>query len=286
MIPALGALAALGSVAGTAVQAGVQAATAPKAGFNVPYDPNSPIAKVNPGSFEWGGKAGMADADTERARQAAAAAQGRQYGMDFRNDTRGLVGQLQGLMGPQNMPSAAQAQLQAAKDQTMAQQMAMAAGARGSGALAGAQQAAMMNAGQATQQAGAQSAQLRAQEAQAEMGNRLQAAGLLGQTLNQGRGLDLQQAGQNDAMTMFYEKMGFDTRAAQLMAQQQREKLNLDAWNSSAGDPMKWIMEGQANQAGYGNDIAAWLRAKYGGSPQNQTPTNQNTDPTSGMFGV
>jgi hypothetical protein len=164
--------------------------------------------------------------DQEIARQRFAAQQWAEGPQQFRTDQEGLIDQLK-LQAAGQGPSAAQAQLQSAKDQTMAQQMAMAAGARGSSALAGAQQAAQFNAAQASQQAGAQSAALRAQEQQQATQN---LAGVLGQARQQ----DMGDADRFAQMTQFYERMGLDTRTAQLQAAMAMEQMKLQAQQMDA----------------------------------------------------
>ena len=94
----------------------------------------------------------------------------------FRGKQLGLAGQLEAQAAGQG-PSLAQAQLQQATDQNIAQQMALAASARG-GNVGMAQRQAAQNAAAVQQQASQQSAMLRMQE---QMAAREQLSGLLGQ---------------------------------------------------------------------------------------------------------
>jgi hypothetical protein len=101
----------------------------------------------------------------------------------FRGKQLGLAGQLEAQAAGQG-PSLAQAQLQQATDQNIAQQMALAASARG-GNVGMAQRQAAQNAAAVQQQAAQQASMLRMQE---QMAAREQLGGLLGQ----GRAADQQ----------------------------------------------------------------------------------------------
>jgi hypothetical protein len=124
-------------------------------------------------------------------------------------------------------PSVAQNQLQAATDQSLAAQSALAASSRGGNPML-AQRAAMHNQAQIQQQAGNQSAQLRAQEMQ-------QTQGMLGTALGGVRGqdqsiagsqaqLDAQHQAQINQMVQQYVGMGMNAQQAQFQAMQDYEK--------------------------------------------------------------
>ncbi len=121
-------------------------------------------------AFQWGGAPGMAAADQGYDRQ-----QAEKYGnmtapgLDYqnadqmRNRQYDALGMMQGAaMG--NAPSQAAIMMRQGNDQAIANQMAMAAGARGAGAMAGAQQQAMGNASNMSTQNQNNMGALRAQE--------------------------------------------------------------------------------------------------------------------------
>ena len=101
----------------------------------------------------------------------------------FRQDQADLINLLKGQAAGTSGPSAAEALLKAQGDQNLNRQLALAASASGR-ALPAAQRQIMQGQALANQQAAQQAAILRAQE-------QLQAQGLLGTTVNQGIGNDL-----------------------------------------------------------------------------------------------
>jgi len=142
-------------------------------------------------------------------------------------------------------PSAAASQFQQNLDASNRQQMSMAASARGGGlARAAAQRQAMANAGDMTLQAGAQSAQLRAQEQQAAMqgyaglgsqmrGQDYQAMGQQAQMAQAQAGLGLQSRALNDSHEQFYRgqemQVGAATTQQNTLREQDRQRGNQGA---------------------------------------------------------
>jgi hypothetical protein len=112
----------------------------------------------------------------------------------------GLANQLRSLAGAPQGPSAAQAQLQAGTDQALNSQLAMARSGSGFGESAGAMANAQQNAAGIQSNAANQAAMLRSNEDQAYRARQLQALGMSGDALGQGRAADLalgqQQIGQ------------------------------------------------------------------------------------------
>lgn len=106
-----------------------------------------------------------------------------------------------------NAPSAAQAQLQAGKDQAIATQQAMANSGNASQMIGG-QKEAMMNAANLTQQAANQSAQLRAGEMAAARGQYANQAGAQAAQAAQNAGLKLDAYGRQLNAAGNYNQMG------------------------------------------------------------------------------
>jgi hypothetical protein len=106
-----------------------------------------------------------------------------------------------------NAPSAAQAQLQAGKDQAIATQQAMANSGNASQMIGG-QKEAMMNAANLTQQAANQSAQLRAGEMAAARGQYANQAGTQAAQAAQNAGLKLDAYGRQMNAAGNYNQMG------------------------------------------------------------------------------
>ncbi len=112
-----------------------------------------------------------------------------------------LANQLQTLASSPQGPSAAQAQLNMGTDQALNSQLAMARSGSGFGESSGAMANAQQNAAGLQSNAANQAAMLRANEDQAFRGRQLQALGMSGEALGQGRAADLalgqQQIGQS-----------------------------------------------------------------------------------------
>jgi len=125
-----------------------------------------------------------------------------------------LADQLRQLGGAPAGPSAAQAQLQAGNDAAMQAQLSAARSGSGFGESANAMQAAQGNAAQLMAGNANQSGQLRAQEDQAHRARQLQALGMSGEQLAQGRGADLALAAQQIGQGQF----GTQTSLAQQQA--------------------------------------------------------------------
>lgn len=161
----------------------------------------------------------------------------------------GLANQLQTLAGQQQGPSAAQAQLQMGTDQALQSQLALARSGSGFGESSSAMQQAQMNAAGIQGNAANQAAMLRANEDQAARARQLQALGMSGEALGQGRAADLalgqQQIGQSQ----------FGTQAA-LQAGQQNDAARLGMVNAGlqaqnmglAGQAQGLQAQNQANQ--------------------------------------
>jgi hypothetical protein len=105
-------------------------------------------------------------------------------------------------------PSAAQAQLQMAGDQNMANAIAMAHSGRGAGQNAAAMRNAMFSNAATQQQLGGQAAQLRAQEEAAWRQQQLGAMGLEQGTLGTMRGQDISSMGVNTQAGLGYGQLG------------------------------------------------------------------------------
>lgn len=115
----------------------------------------------------------------------------------------GLANQLQALAGAPQGPSAAQAQLNMGTDQALNSQLAMARSGGGFGESSGAMQAAQMNAAGIQSNAANQAGMLRANEDQAHRARQLQALGMSGEALGQGRAADLALSGQQIGQGQF-----------------------------------------------------------------------------------
>jgi len=172
---------------------------------------------ANDAAYEYGGHEGFAKTASDAYRAQALAQRNHQSAWDAQ--TRGqqlaLANQL---AGPQ--PTAAIAQAQAGRDAVMRQALAQS----GAGAPVGYTAQALQP---GTQQALAQGAQTANQEQQ-------QTDQLRGQVLGQGRTQDIAEVGfdaqQNAEMEQFYQKMGFSIDQAQMLAQLNRAKQNVNNW--------------------------------------------------------
>ncbi len=145
-----------------------------------------------------------------------------------------------------NQPSAAAIQMQQGNDAAVANQMSMAAGARGAGAMAGAQQQAMGNASQMSTQNQNNMGALRAQEmasargAYGNMATGMRSGDLAAQgaAANQSQ-FQSQMQGQQNALNqqgqMGYEQMGYNVNNAQLGARMGYQGFNQDQWKAQAG---------------------------------------------------
>jgi len=165
-----------------------------------------------------------------------------------------LANQLNTLAGAPQGPSAAQAQLNMGTDQALNSQLAMARSAGGFGESSGAMAQAQQNAAGIQSNAANQAGMLRANEDQAYRARQLQALGMSGDALGQGRAADLalgqQQIGQgqfgtqtalqqtqmNDALRqgligqgLQAQNMGLAGQAQGIGAQNQANQLALDS---------------------------------------------------------
>lgn len=160
----------------------------------------------------------------------------------------GYANQLAGI-GAQPGPSAAQAQLQSALNQSNAQNLAMARSGRGWGGSASAQSQALAANAAAGQQAANSSAMLRAQEEQQRL------AMLSG---NVGQAAQLQQAGAQTALGQQQARAQVNLQEAQLQAQQQQALYGLGLQAQQQGAELglqgaNLALQGnQAYQAGVG----------------------------------
>jgi hypothetical protein len=214
---------------------------------------------LDPNAYQWGGAAGVADAERDRYIALGNGAAGREapsvYSSGFEAD-RGLemqargnqqnaLDQYAGLMNGTG-PSLAAIQAQQAQQAAMAQQASMAASARGGGAnLAAAQRAAALGGANASGQIANAATMARAQEqlgaiagygglsGQMRQGDASR-AGLSGQMGQAQAGTYLSAQQQNDAQQRALEEMAFNTRKAQAEMQmgfQQQRSTNEQAAN-------------------------------------------------------
>jgi len=146
-------------------------------------------------------------------------------------------------------PSAAQSQLQMGTDAAARQAMAQAASARGGMARAGAQRMGAMQAGDATQNAAAGAASLRAQEMN-------QAMGQYGQFSDALRGRDLQ-------------AQGMDAAQSQFQAQQAQGARN-------ANDQMSLGLQGMGQKASLAQQMADLQKQQNFQSNFHQSQTHKN----------
>lgn len=168
-------------------------------------------------AYEWGGKQGLASADANAMRLKAMG--WRQHANPWDTQTRGAqLALTQQLAAPG--PTAAGALGQAGRDAAMRQALM---GSAAGQPLAAA--SAQLQPG--TFQAGVQAGQLANQEGQAQ-------SQLLGTTLGQGRGQDINEvnfdANQNAEMEQFYQRQGFNIAQAQMLAQIAKRKQNVSNW--------------------------------------------------------
>lgn len=237
----------------------------------------------NPGAYEYGGRAGMAESEANRYGSLADMARfeqsmgALQYGRALESYGQGLgmsdaarAQQLQGLGYLQNMaqgngPTAAGIQMQQGLQAAREQQASFAANARGGGGnLAAAQAMGAQNAGNISMQGIQQAAALRAQEQMGAMQQYGQQAGAL-RTADYGRAQLAQQqqqlaAGQQQfgaSQASQYEQYMQQVRAQQQAYQQSAEQQNLSreaamkGWNLSQqqmdnAETSQWIQAGTA----------------------------------------
>lgn len=215
-----------------------QAATLGLAGQRAAQQAGAQMGTQGGQFIKQGAQAGQEDiASVDLALSENRARQGAQY-----------ANQLAGI-GAQEGPSAAQAQLQSALNQSNAQNLAMARSGRGWGGSATAQTQALAANAAAGQQAANQSAMLRSQEEQ----QRLQ---MLSQ--NVGNAAQLQNAGANTALAQQQTRAQVNLQEAQQQAQQQQALYGLGLQSQQAGAELGLQGSGlalQGNQqalAGYG----------------------------------
>ncbi len=138
-----------------------------------------------------------------------------------------------------NAPSAAAQMMQQGNDQAVANQMAMAAGARGAGAMAGAQQQAQGNAANMSTQNQNNMGVLRAQEmAQARGAYGNMASGIRGQDQGQaqfGANLELQQRGLNQQGQLGFEGMAQHVGDSALQASMAKQAADEGHWATQMG---------------------------------------------------
>lgn len=228
------------------------------------YDPNarSGPPRADPTLYYYGGERGLANDEALRMSQLGASWGGMQAPqIDYSGANRysGLADQsrAEGLnaLGLQreaamgNAPSQAAILMGQANDQAMANQMSLAAGARGPAAMAMSQQSALGNqANMATQSANNIGA-LRAQEmAQARGAYSQQTAALRAQDLQaQGMsadqayrqaGLEMQQRGLGAQTQLAYENLGYGIRNSQLAATQGLAQTNASLYQGQTAANM------------------------------------------------
>lgn len=195
-----------------------------------------------------------------------------------------LANQLNTLANAPEGPSAAQAQLQMGTDQALNSQLAQARSGSGFGESSGAMANAQANSAGIQSNAANQAAMLRAGENQAHRARQLQALGMSGEALGQGRAADLalsgQQIGQgqfntqtslaqqgmNDALQqglinqgLSAQNMGLAGQAQGIGAQNQSNQLTLDAMRAQQAGTMGYE---QGLTDIYGMDQAAHDKAR------------------------
>ncbi len=189
-----------------------------------------------------------------------------------------------------NAPSAAALQMKAGTDAAMRSQLALAAGARGASALAGAQYNAAGNNAALNQQNTQQTGILRAQEmAQArgafgqqagDMRNQdaqqrsqdLQARGMSAQEAQAQAQLEMQQRGLNQQGQMGYEGMAMGVNQAQLNANVGMQSQNQQQWATQAG------LDQNSTKMANGN---AWGAVSGVGSLLSDARLKENIEPAS-----
>lgn len=234
------ALAAIGAAGSIATAAGSAAVAANRKKF-AEYKP------ADMGNYQFADAA----APGQNFYELGKSAQDRQVDPYAEQHQRELVGQLEMAAKGQG-PSAAQAQLQAGRDQAIKTSMALAGSARGPN-IGAAQVGASTAATQATQGAANQAAQLRAQEQQAAMS---QLGGVLGGMRQQTLG----EAERRDQLERFYMQMGASREEAQLrakMAYEEETGRRQQAYQTLAAQEEQGKVEGiQKGLAGVGQGFS------------------------------
>jgi len=199
--------------------------------------------KTDPNAYQWNGpsqgelygyqQGAQGQSANDYAQQQGVNAQQSAYAQMLQNAAMG------------NGPSAAQGLLQQGADRAAAQSISLARSGGGNPAQqAAAMRAAMQQGAGAMTSAGAQAAQLKAQEQQAAMG-------MMGNALGQQRSQDLASMGQGNAMTNAYLGDAMQQSQAQLDANMQQQQLNSQNYNAAQN-----INAGvAANQAAAGGQI-------------------------------
>lgn len=208
------------------------------------YVTNDPFAAIHGGDTTAHAvhyNSGAEDAQQRYQGMGQAAANQAAPGTDYStaNDARGGQADALGMMQQAamgNAPSQAAIMMSRGNDQAMANTMSLAAGARGAGAMAGAQQQAMgVNSNMATQNIGNMGA-LRAQEMANARGAYMGGAtGIRGQDQSQAQydsGLAMQQRQLGAQQQMGYEGMGQGVAQAQLGASMGRSGAAQAAWDA------------------------------------------------------
>jgi hypothetical protein len=161
----------------------------------------------------------------------------------------GLANQLQTLAGAPQGPSAAQAQLNMGTDQALNSQLAMARSSSGFGESSGAMANAQQNAAGIQSNAANQAGMLRANEDQAFRARQLQALGMSGDALGQGRAADLALSGQQIGQGQFGTQTSLQQQQMNDALQQGLIGQGLQAQNMGLAGMAQGIgAQNQANQ--------------------------------------
>jgi hypothetical protein len=160
-----------------------------------------------------------------------------------------LANQLQTMAGQPQGPSAAQAQLNTGTDQALNSQLAMARSGSGFGESSGAMASAQQNAAGIQSNAANQAGMLRAGEDQAHRARQLQALGMSGDALGQGRAADLALGQQQIGQGQFGTQTELSQRQMNDSAQQNLINSGLQAQNMGLNAGLQAQNMGLSGQA-------------------------------------
>jgi hypothetical protein len=160
-----------------------------------------------------------------------------------------LANQLQTMAGQPQGPSAAQAQLNTGTDQALNSQLAMARSGSGFGESSGAMASAQQNAAGIQSNAANQAGMLRAGEDQAHRARQLQALGMSGDALGQGRAADLALGQQQIGQGQFGTQTELSQRQMNDSAQQNLINSGLQAQNMGLSAGLQAQNMGLSGQA-------------------------------------
>ncbi len=247
---------------------------------NPNYDPLKPEDASNP-QFLHGATGDQKDAARYQGMGAGyASMQAPSTDYSMANQSRGAqadaLSQMQSA-AQGNQPSAAAIMMKQGNDQAVANQMAMAAGARGPAAMANAQQAAMGNASNMSAQNQNNIGALRAQEmAQARGAYMSGATGMRGMDQGQAQYLSdlaMKQRGLNLSGQTAFENMALQEKDAALRARMAKQGVDESHWATQSG------MDEASVNAAYQHGIdAANTAASIAGAATKSDNNNNNSD--------